>query len=730
MSRGIPFGSLTAFAAAAAMAMVAPAAAQEVTAPVAADTIASRPYTPGRFPGGRISLGDAVGLTLRHQPRLVLAGQDVQAAAGRVRETRGLFDPIFRIAPSLDYTQQPINPGFLKSQRDNRTLILAVARQFTELNVALRDILANSSNPLPRCPLDVNFGTEGFVLDVFRPEEVSLIGLPQDQFPVVNVDLQNALGGRSLSDFCTSPIGDSPLDAIQFELTYGRINEIDQGQEFGLAGVLRSGLEAPRESIALLTEISEAVAARARLALERLGPLPADQFTRTFSLQTSIAKPFRNGITASLDLLLQSEESNFRDKILDPTFGGAGVPVRFPSNLTLGLNVPLGKGRGSASVAAAERSARFTLNAATEQARHTASEEVYRTLLAYLNLVGAQENLRMLEGSAARLKDLVSLVEGLVSGGEAAEVDLARARARAAAVQASIAGARAAVAEARVSLAEAAGLEVSTIAEAPLASDRFAEVRTDEVSVEALIAAAQQGRRDRIALDHARRAAAEITRGAQADLRRRFDVSIRTGLANSRESELFRFLIDERQPIFSELNPPQTFNDPNRYYEPAGFWNSLSGRWEPFIIAAVSFDLPFGNNTAKGRLAQAQATLRSADIQYADRNRLIGDNIVGVTGSLRAAAEGVRRAREAVERGKASVEGVVTQLRAGEATLIDTLTTEEELTRDELELVRQQQLYFSTLARLRFESGQLVDFSGIGGPGESIRFNPAEFVVR
>ena len=167
-------------------------------------------------------------------------------------------------------------------------------------------------------------------------------------------------------------------------------------------------------------------------------------------------------------------------------------------------------------------------------------------------------------------------------------------------------------------------------------------------------------------------------------------------------------------PIFSELNPPTQFDETHRYYSPRGYWRGLSGRWEPFVTASISFELPLGNNAAKGRLAQAQATLRSSEIQFRDRTRLIGDNITGVVQTLRAAAEGVQRAREAVERTTATYEGALAQLRAGELTLIDTLTTEEELLGDQTELLRQQQVYLSTLARLRFEAGQLVTFSGLG----------------
>ena len=151
-----------------------------------------------------------------------------------------------------------------------------------------------------------------------------------------------------------------------------------EGRPFGLEGILLSGVEAPKEAVRLLAEISEAVAARARLALERLGPLPQDQYTRHVSLRTALNKPWRNGMVTGVELLLESEENNFRDKTLDPTFGGAGFPPRFPSSLTFGLLMPLGRGRGSVSVAAQERASVFTVRAREEQSRQLGSCQVER----------------------------------------------------------------------------------------------------------------------------------------------------------------------------------------------------------------------------------------------------------------------------------------------------------------------------------------------------------------
>src|SRR4029450_11743421 len=122
-------------------------------------------------------------------------------------------------------------------------------------------------------------------------------------------------------------------------------------------------------------------------------------------------------------------------------------------------------------------------------------------------------------------------------------------------------------------------------------------------------------------------------------------------LAQAYESENFRFLPDERNPIFTDMpnnGSVREFDESHRYYSPSGYWRGLTGRWEPFVTASISFDIPFGNNAARGRLAQAQATLRTSDIQYGDRRRLIGDNITGEAGALRRGGAGVPLGREAL----------------------------------------------------------------------------------
>ena len=123
-----------------------------VTGTIATDAVAARPFGAAKAPGPQITLAQAVDLALTYQPRVSLAAQDTLIARAQLREARGLFDSTFTLAPGADYTQQPVAPGFLRQQLNNRTLMKQLHLGFTRANLQLRDILVNSNAPLPRCP--------------------------------------------------------------------------------------------------------------------------------------------------------------------------------------------------------------------------------------------------------------------------------------------------------------------------------------------------------------------------------------------------------------------------------------------------------------------------------------------------------------------------------------------------------------------------------------------------
>ena len=58
----------------------------------------------------------------------------------------------------------------------------------------------------------------------------------------------------------------------------------------------------------------------------------------------------------------------------------------------------------------------------------------------------------------------------------------------------------------------------------------------------------------------------------------------------------------------------------------------------------------------------------------------------------------------------------LTRFRAGEATLINTITTEQQATETDLSIIAAQQAVANLLAQLRFESGTLVTNSTVSAP--------------
>ena len=150
----------------------------------------------------------------------------------------------------------------------------------------------------------------------------------------------------------------------------------------------------------------------------------------------------------------------------------------------------------------------------------------------------------------------------------------------------------------------------------------------------------------------------------------------------------------------------------------------------PFVTASISFEIPLGNNAAKGRLAQAQATLRSSRSSSGDRTWLIGDNITGVVQTLRAAAEGAYgRAKRSSGRWPPTTAraGAAPGWRADAHRHVD----------HGRGAARRPDRAAAAAAGTRaprqaaiFEAGQLVTFTGLGDASESPGFLPTEFVVR
>jgi outer membrane protein TolC len=749
------------FVAAFMLAAAVPAFAQEVQVP-ASESLAARPYKPATLPQPALTLGEAVLLALRHNPDIARDAVRVQQARGRLLSARGLFDYTFRVAPSGTFTYQELLPGVIGNEQNKRELIRLTRDSFVELTDGLRKMIAGGATTLPLCPLEFRLsfpGLNDFRLDVPGP---TISGQLLDPIDIAARGASSALGGQTFNGL-TIDLGNLGLDLDFFDFSQicnaspeqlfnpdaftgvylEAIREIDFSGGRGLEGVLRSVEQIPQETRILQEQIFRTVAYRANLALDRLGPLPKDDLRRNFTIDASLSKPLRSGLIWRADFQIQAEEHEFIDKPRDPTFGGLGTPPMFFSTFSGKLTVPLGRGRGTKATAAQERAAEAQVTAGEEQVRHQASEQAFRTVLAYLSVVGAMDRVRALEESQGRFAEILKLSEQRVAGGAIAAIELERVRARQASVASSIAQAQMDLAAARVSLADTLGVSVTTLEAAPLASEAFATTAAVVPDVAQLIEQAFKLRRDTRAAAARQRSATLLYDAARTDARPLFDVDFTFGMSNLYESPLFKYLPDEGDPDRSQsiidaraavVTPPVSGTpipplSPVHYWNPRGYTRLMTGRFEPFATVRFTWELPFGNNAAKGRVAQAQATVSQSTIDVLNTDRLIRQGVVESAGILERTGASITQREIAIEASRRAFDSQRRQLETGNVTLIDLILTEESLAGDQQALVSQRQAYLSALARLKYELGEIVLFDNALTANELLRFNPAGFVI-
>lgn len=176
------------------------------------------------------------------------------------------------------------------------------------------------------------------------------------------------------------------------------------------------------------------------------------------------------------------------------------------------------------------------------------------------------------------------------------------------------------------------------------------------------------------------RAAQASARGAETDKRSRLDVV----------SETYMSAVDEKKIA-----------------------NTLD-RWVgPSQSLRLELEHPFGNNIAEGRYAQRRAEASQRLIDAQDLRRQIQLAVIRTTMQVRQASGRLEQSRLGVDASQRTTEAEVERFRSGEATLIDTLLTEQQLVDARLALVSAQADLATFIAQLRFETGTLVRFTDL-----------------
>lgn len=635
-----------------------------------------------------LNLEQAVRLSVELSPEVRRTAADVARLEGRLQEVEGIFDTLLRFRTTFGHVETALTPDSLQRELQRRQGLFTVSRVFTQLRDQVADNIAEGRIEVPICP-------PGFTS--IRITDTTEIDLGLDQpicIPVgLGTDTPEGLVSRALASLFRPPGAfDTAALTRQLRAALGLTPDAD------VAELEQLGVEQIERS----RRLSSLIAEQTTLALDRVGLIPETEFRKTLAFEFRLDKPLRNGTFVGLEARLSGQEVNYRGKPLDPSFGGLGLENEFRAGLFAVVTQPLGKGRGSVA-RAAERAAAASLEAARLRHAQTVSDRTLAAVRAHVDLLAAQESLVLVEQSVAAQRTIFRGMEQLVRAGERSRSELTQSQARLANAETSASSAQLSVLFARAELGRVLGLDPGRVGLGPLARGSFLETLAELPDVEALERAAVAARLDVRAAEHEEQAALIALDAARSNLRNRYDLSLRAGMASDYRSPFFRVLRDEFRS-----DPNEAREDPVDYYSPRGLWRAVKNKYLPDVSLQVSFDVPFGNNAAEGRLERTLQSYRQSQIRTTDLARVIRENVTGVGAALRAARNEVEQRRLSVRQHEATWRAAQELRRAGDLSLVDTLMTEQDLTSARLQLVRALRDYAASLARLRYEAGALA----------------------
>jgi outer membrane protein len=634
----------------------------------AAAATAAEPFAPTPLePGLPLSLEQAVQGALAGDAAVLAALETVHGREGALEEARGLFDRSYRLDGRVDYTVEELFGGRLRGEKDRRLRLEIPPPILDDTAQALINRLPTSGSLLfSQCEQAQSFFS-------IQQEDGSLLILCFDQ----NGDFTGFLG---------SGLDPSTLDAVNLARAFSDLANINARLDEFIQVFLNIAADEFRTIAFVLRRTADSL----RFQRVRIGRLPTDREAITMDLGFDYRYPLRNGARIVSTLGLVSTEDNFRGKPLSPAFGDSFAPNTFTSTLGVALDWPLGKGGGKVAAQASERAAEVSLAAARDLLAQTASDRALAAVEAYFDLAAATRRLELLGQSVAAQDRILSSSEELVKGEVIAGIELKRTAARRSQVASDYVAARQAVIAARFALQKVMGRSAGALAETPEASESlatWAEVTpAADAAAEALTARALDARRD-VRANAAIVEANEIFRAAaEHDLRPELNLALNVSFNGLFES----------------------FKD--RFYDLEGFQRAFDGKIAgPSYGLALRFKVPFRNNAARGRLLQAEASVAQAEIDAAELRRDIGRRVAELQAALGHAAAQVRALRETLGHQEETHAASGERFAAGDLTLIDTLTTEEQLTATRLQLLDAERRYLALVARLRYETGTLLD---------------------
>jgi outer membrane protein TolC len=382
-------------------------------------------------------------------------------------------------------------------------------------------------------------------------------------------------------------------------------------------------------------------------------------------------KPLRSGLIITPSLGLTRNDLEF-----DPLAANRAA-------VNVAITQPLWRGRGAAVVTAEESAARVDVDATTSDLRYTAALSVYQTAVAYWNYVAAYRGLEVVRASEGRARRLVEETQTLIDAGNRPSADIRQVNGNLAERIAFRTAYEQSVFEARQALGLAMGLQPDRAAALPSPADAFPAVADSlpPVGDPLLMETALASRADLEATRRRERGTQFLITSARDALKPKVDLTLSVGYAGLTEGGPF-----------------------------PGLFSSLADRLTGAnFLASVVVDKSKENNLARGQLRRVEAAHRQTQIRIEDLSRSIRSAVAVAQDDLSRSGARARLLRDAAGLYGTAVEDERQKLQLGLSTIIDLVLIEDRLTRSLLEEIAATLRYASALARLRFETGTIID---------------------
>jgi outer membrane protein TolC len=273
--------------------------------------------------------------------------------------------------------------------------------------------------------------------------------------------------------------------------------------------------------------------------------------------------------------------------------------------------------------------------------------------------------------------ELATITRALIAAREKPRSDEARVMASTADARSRYEASQRQLHDAQIDLARAMGVALADVLALPTASDAFPQppdtLQADPAAYASLIQEAITRRYDRQAALKTQESGKALLEGARIDTRRLVNLNAKGWGTSQHEST----------PGYNS-------------------WVFRSGS------VGLDYEVPFGNNAARGLLEQRRSALSQTQIDTANLERTIALNITRDAEALKVAADRLKSADEAVRNYDQTIQAEQARFKAGDASLVDTILTEQQATSARLSLVTARQEYGTLLAVLRYEAGLLV----------------------